>query len=133
MTALYSYVQGGGTLLIESCRQSGGGASPADEAITRLLKSLGFQLADLSADHTLLTDPFLFALPPDGFETGGQRQLQVGEGVIYSTYDYGRLWQGKQRDGKPGREVIRTAMEWGSNLVYYALNRRQRANASGGG
>jgi hypothetical protein len=131
MTALYNYVQAGGTLLIESCRRSGDDLSPADEAVTRLLKSLGFQMTDLGADQNLLTEPFLFAAPPDGFETSGSRQFLVGDGVMYSTYDYGRLWQGQRRNQPPGREAIRAGLEWGSNLVHAALLRRRRIEAKG--
>jgi hypothetical protein len=53
--------------------------------------------------------------------------VAVGEAAIFSTYDYGCLWQGEQRGGSASREAIRAALEWGSNVVAYAVSRRERA------
>jgi hypothetical protein len=131
MTALYEYVQGGGTLFIESCRQKvTDAAPPGDASFSDLLASMGISLEELPADHSLLTAPYLFAAPPPGFETGSAAQLLVGDGVVFSTSDYGCLWLGERRDGVASREEIRAAMEWGSNIVAYAAARR---NKMGGG
>ena len=120
------------------------GDPPADASFLKLLQSLGFNLQDwnppaqyspqggagglphsgLPPGQALLTDPFLFAAPPAGFETNGTPKLQFGEGVIFSTYDYGCLWQGEQRGRRPTREEIRAALEWGGNIVNYARERR---------
>jgi hypothetical protein len=35
------------------------------------------------------------------------------------------LWQGQQRDILPSREQIRSAVEWGANIIAYAAYRRQ--------
>lgn len=131
MQVLYDYVQGGGTLFIESCRRGvEDGAPPADAAFADMLASLGFALKDLD-DHPMLTEPFLFAAPPPGFETGDGAGVQVGEGVIFSTCDYGCLWQGQRRHGAASREEIRAALEWGSNVVACALERRRRVRGQG--
>jgi len=123
MQVLYDYVRDGGTLLVESCRRdvAANDPAPADAAFHELLSSLGFSLQALPAGHALLVEPFLFAAPPPGFDAGS---VQVGEGVIFSTCDYGCLWTGAQREGLPSRQKIRSAMEWGENIVAYALARR---------
>ena len=125
MNGLYTYLQGGGTVFIESCRQGlAAGDPPADAGFFGLLDSLGIRLEDVPPGHPLLTDPYLFAAPPPGFATEGERKLRAGDGVVFSNYDYGCLWQGERHGGPPTREEIRAALEWGSNLVAYAVRRR---------
>jgi len=127
MEALYAYMEGGGTALIESCRRdTTEGDPPADASFFTLMEDLGLQLNELRSDHRLLTEPFLFAAPPPGFETQGSPRLAVSDAVIFSTYDYGCLWQGERRSGSASREEIRAALEWGGNIVAYALERRRR-------
>ena len=54
--------------------------------------------------------------------------VALGDGVIYSTADYGCLWSGQGREGaRP--TTIRSALEWGTNIVAYALARQAKANA----
>jgi hypothetical protein len=130
MNALYAYLQAGGTILFESCRQATEGTDPpADAAFLDLLASMGVELETLPPDHRLLVEPFLFAAPPPGFETEGTPEILVGGGVFLSTFDYGCLWRGERRGGSASREEIRTAMEWGTNLLAYAAARRRQANA----
>jgi hypothetical protein len=130
MRALYDFVQGGGTLFIESCRRGiASGDPPADAAFGDALGSWGFATQPLASGHELLTEPFLFAAPPAGYETQGEPAVMVGDGVIWSTFDFGCLWAGEQRDGTPSREEIRSAVEWGANIVAYALARRQRVGS----
>ena len=134
MNALYAYLQEGGTVLIESCRHgTDGAAPPSDASFSDLLASLGVQLEELSPDHRLLREPFLFAAPPPGFEIEAEQQFLAGEGVLYSTYDYGCLWRGERRGRAATREEIRAALEWGGNIVAYALERRQAAARGSGG
>jgi hypothetical protein len=129
MNALYTYLQGSGTLFIESCRQDlRAGDPPSDAAFFGLLDSLGIRLEAVPPGHPLLTDPYLFAAPPPGFAAEGERKLLAGDGVVFSNYDYGCLWQGERHGGPPTREEIRAALEWGSNLVAYAVRRRKRKN-----
>jgi hypothetical protein len=125
MNALYTYLQGGGTVFLESCRQDLAAGDPlSDAAFFGLLKSLGVHLEPVPPGHPLLTDPYLFAAPPPGFAAEGDRKLLAGDGVVFSNYDYGCLWQGERHGGPPTREEIRAALEWGSNVVAYAVRRR---------
>lgn len=130
MTALYNFRQQGGTILYESCRRFVRTEAPGgDNSFRDLMGSLGIKLEALPADHRLLAEPHLFAEPPDGFETLGQPRLEVADGVIFSTYDYGCLWQGARRDRAASRNEIRNALEWGANIVQYAVSRAaERAN-----
>ncbi len=122
---LKSYVQQGGTLLIEPCRREQPAAnSPVLTSLSGLAGVLGDPLSDLVKGHPLLMNPHLFSVPPAGFEEGDAR-VQVGGGVIFSTCDYGCLWQGDRRSRAASREEIRTAEEWGENLLAYASQRRR--------
>jgi hypothetical protein len=131
MNVLYTYLQGGGTVFYESCRKgTAGGDPPADASFVDMLGSFGMQpLEALPApptpqtDYDLFSEPYLFTAPPDGFETEGSPAMQIGEGVITSKCDYGCLWQGERRSGPAARHEIRTALEWGCNLVSWALRR----------
>gem|GEM_PF-520526 len=126
MAGLYAYLQSGGTVFFESCRCDARDATadmPADASFLDLLASMGVHLQELAADHPLLNEPNLFAAPPPGFETGGAPRVLAAEGVVFASGDYGCLWQGNRRDRVATREEIRSAAEWGANLVAYALDR----------
>ncbi len=128
MTVLYTYLQGGGTLLLEVCRKITAAEAMA-AAFLDMLSSFGIKVADLPPDHSLLTEPYFFAVPPVGYDAVDTSSIKIGDGVIVSTYDYGCVWQG-ERHGQPAtREEIRAAHEWGTNLVAYALARRQAKSA----
>lgn len=122
INGLSNYIKKGhGTVLIEA------GNSDAAAVFMNFLDTAGLSIDSLSAGDRLLTEPFLFGVPPSGFETQGKPQVSAGEGVIFSTCGYGRLWQGERRGGPASREEIRTAVEWGGNIVSYALERQRRA------
>ncbi len=127
MNALYAFLQSGGTLFIESCRRAASsGEPPADASFLDLLASMGVQLKEVPPSHPLLTKPHLFAGPPPGFETEGEPKLMMGDHILLSYGDYGCLWQGERRGRPASREEIRAALEWGENLVAYALAQRQK-------
>ncbi len=125
MDALYAYLQSGGTIFAESCRQGVKETPPADDAFTSLWRTLGIRLEPLAEAHDLLRDPHLFASPPRGFVPASQEPgLHIGNGVILGGLDYGCLWRGVQQEGTPSRAAIRAAQEWGHNLLTYARRRR---------
>lgn len=125
--AIYNYHKNGGIILIESCRHDvNEGPSPAEASFNEVLASLGIQLKPLAAPHDLFNDPFLFAGAPAGFEDGDKGQLRIGDDIFFSTYDYGCLWQGEHRSRMAHREEIRTAMEWGANLITYAMKHNRK-------
>jgi hypothetical protein len=128
--ALYNFARNGGTILIESCHREGSTNPSSDALFTDLLDSLGVRPAVVGAGHELLQDPYLFSRPPVGYETSGSPVLRESGGILFSTHDYGCLWAGDQRTGPADRETIRSALEWGQNLLCYAANRRRRHAAS---
>ena len=132
MSLLYAYMQKGGTIFYESChRTSAEPVPPADAAVLDMLQSFGLSLEPLSAGHPLLTEPNFFAQLPDGFETMGAPTVQVADGVVFSTYDFGCIWRGERRGRKASRSEIRNGFEWGANLVAYARARKAELKAEG--
>jgi hypothetical protein len=127
MSAIYSFLQQGGTLFYESCRRGGVGEPAADGAFVEMVSSFGLQLQNVTLGHKLLQQPNLFGAPPDGYETRGQPKLQIAEGIIFSTYDYGCIWRAERRDRTASRSEIRNAIEFGANIVAYAVARQQLA------
>lgn len=134
MQALYEYLESGGTVFIENCWRSQG-APETESGIGPYLDALGFQLGELEKPNRLLSEPYLFSAPPPGYENeteGGSKIAIGGRGqypaVIYSRVDYGCLWQGERRAGPASRADIRAALEWGANIVDYALHRRRQAS-----
>ena len=126
---LKDFVRRGGTLLIEPCRRDHPeGNSPAGMALWNLANSLGSQLTPLTRGQPLLMSHHLFSAFPPGFESDNNPAVLAGDGIIYSTSDYGCLWRGDRRGRPASREEIRTASEWGENLLAYALQRKGLAN-----
>ncbi len=120
MNGLRNYVhRGKGTLLIESMD------AKAETSFMEFLKTTNMEPKPLPAGHSLLTQPYLFAVPPAGFESGDSVKLLFSEGVIFSTYNYGLLWQGERRSSPPSREILRAGIEWGGNIITYAMQRRR--------
>lgn len=128
LKGLYSYLQAGGTLFLESCRRAvTDAAPPSDASFLDMLASLGVSLEPVRAGHRLLTEPALFGMLPAGFETKSLAEVKLGGGVLFSTSDFGCLWQGERR-GRPGlRDEIRSALEWGANVLDFAAARRREA------
>jgi hypothetical protein len=129
MNGLFNHVtRGRGTLFIES------NDSAAKSSFLNILRDMGIKPEALQPGHHLLTYPYLFVAPPRGFETedapedapGDAPEVLVNDGVIFSTCNYGLMWQGEIRDDVPSREQIRSAIEWGSNIIAYARGRRRR-------
>jgi hypothetical protein len=125
ITGLRGYVQSGGTLFVEPCRRDDQAApnAPIYNSLLAMARSLGTQLAAPQRGDAILTTPHRFSAPPPGFEAQGE--FLVGGGVIFSACDYGCLWQGERRGALAAREEIRSAEEWGENLLAYAVKRRQ--------
>jgi hypothetical protein len=115
---LKAYLEGkNGVLLVESYLPPDV-ASPLEEMLAATGPGFG---PPPGPGHPLLAEPFMFAAPPPGAQPG---RIRVGDGVIFGTVDYGRLWQQGAGRIQPAREQIRAALEWGSNIVVYSANRR---------
>ena len=132
MNALYAYWQGGGVIFFEGCRAAQDGEPGADAMFKELLASFGVRLETMPATHALLATPNLFAQPPDGFETRGAPVLLAAERVIVSTFDYGCIWRGERRGRQATRGEIRNALEFGTNLIQWAVTQRIPTAAAAG-
>ena len=127
MTALYEYWQAGGVIFYESCRRDQSvGDPPADNTFIGLAHAFGLTLAPIERDHGIFAAPHLFAQPPLGYETQGSPKLQVADGVLMSSMDYGCLWRGERRGRPAQRSEIRDAQEWGANLIFWAAAEHKR-------
>ena len=117
---LRNYVRRGkGTLFIESIDPA------AERSFLKFLEATKMQPESLPAGHRLLTWPYLFAAPPLGYGNQDQSKFLVADGIILSTYNYGLVWQGGRQDRQASREEIRSAMEWGGNIITYAVERHR--------
>jgi hypothetical protein len=96
-----------------------------ETAVFDMLGSLGITLEPVTAGDALLTTPHLFAVPPGAEpDDADTPSLMTGGGVVFSRTGLGAAWRG-QRAGAPlTRAEIRTAHEWGENLIRYALARK---------
>jgi hypothetical protein len=120
MKGLRNYVvRRQGTLFIE------GVDAEAENSFLTFLREQELLPAAVEAGHPLLLKPHLFNEPPPGFEPQTQTRLLAGDGIIFSPFNYGLMWQGAGPEGPAGREQIRTAIEWGENILTYALERRR--------
>ncbi len=130
MNSLYAAIQAGATVFMEGCRrEQAAGASLIDGVFAEMISSFGIRMTELQAGSALFSEPNLFAVVPAGFETEDAPGFQVGDGLIVSANDFGCLWQGARRARPATREEIRTALEWGENLVQYALSRKKEISA----
>jgi len=107
--SLNAYFDEGKALIIEALD------TETQESCQALLDKL--KLAP-QKQEALFKEPFLFAEPPAGFDGN---HVQVWEQVIYSTSAYGLSWAGLTGTGMSSRSYIRTAHEWGVNLLKYCL------------
>ncbi len=118
-TVLHEYLKGSGCVVYEGHRQGSKVSDPpADKSFKDLAQSLGISLVGINGQDPLMQVPHFFAQLPHGFETQGDPNVEVSEdGVIFSAEDYCSLWAGKRRNSSATREEIRTAFEWGENIL----------------
>jgi hypothetical protein len=118
---LNNYLNSGGVLLVDAPAA----ATPLIEstyALAEQLKNPLKPLSELRRDHPLRTQPFLFAALP----MVNQRLIEIftAGGVILITGDLASAW-GIDKEFTLPRLVIRTAQEFGINILNYAWKRRQ--------
>ena len=111
ISTLKAFLEQDGLLFIEN------GDEAAAGSVSKLCEQLKINLKPVRKEHALLSAPWHFAEAPSGFTKEGD--LQAKDRVVVSSFNYGRLWFGEYTDGMPSRDVIRSAMEFGHNLVSY--------------
>lgn len=120
VTRLTAFLDDGGVILAEPCVAHGSHAKMT-EALTGLAQALGRDGKPVEAGHPLLTAAHVFSAPPPGTADG---TVLEAAGLVLSQADYACAWNGGAKGRLLNREAIRTAHEWGANLLAYALARR---------
>ncbi|RPI80250.1 MAG: DUF4159 domain-containing protein [Chloroflexi bacterium] len=130
MNAIYAYIQQGGTVLMENCTSDQKGKpEEINGYYMELAASYGIQIEEPLSGDPLVEEPHLFTILPGSPEAGQAPKILAGNGLIVSSLDLGCLWQG-ERDGSPvSREEIRSAVEFGENILLYAENRKRKVQA----
>lgn len=111
VSTLRDFLEQDGLLFIETCDKEAAGS------VSKLCEQLKISLKPVHKQHPLLSSPWHFAEAPAGFSKEGD--LQAKDRVVVSSLNYGRLWFGELDEGVPSREAMRSAMEFGQNLVTY--------------
>lgn len=86
----------------------------ADASCQAALQKLGVSPVALQKDNALLKSPYLFGNLPAGARGD---QVDFGDGVIFSRAGFALAWAGVFQDGGGSRELIRSAQEWGVNVI----------------
>ncbi|UCH43389.1 MAG: DUF4159 domain-containing protein [Dehalococcoidales bacterium] len=118
-TALSSFLELGGVILGEGCSEGEGEESlkAAREfglAFNQLANQLKCKLEAVQRGHPLLSTANIFSDVPAGAQSG---MLLEGGRMVYSGSDYGCAWQGGYKDSPLSRDIIRSSLEIGANIV----------------
>jgi hypothetical protein len=118
---LNTYLKTGGIILMDSPTNNEFLVGSIKHIITQELETDLHSWQELSRNHPLRSQPFLFAALPNI----NQSPVQVwqGGGIILVTGTLSNSWG--LDDGSLNRNDIRTAQELGINFLHFALCRRQ--------
>ena len=118
---LNTYLKTGGIILMDSPTNNEFLVGSIKHIITQELETDLHSWQELSRNHPLRSQPFLFAALPNI----NQSPVQVwqGGGIILATGTLSNSWG--LDDGSLNRNDIRTAQELGINFLHFALCRRQ--------
>jgi hypothetical protein len=120
LAALKQYLELGGVLLIDCLPD----ATKLIESVQALAQKLAHPLQPLTTmrHHPIRTCPFLFSALP----LVHQQPIQVfsSSGIVLIQGDIASAW-GLDDNLSVSRVVLRTAQEFGINLLHYAWQRRQ--------
>jgi hypothetical protein len=96
-----------------------------EQSITALADRLGLSLAEsgeITDDHPLRSQPFLFSQFP--YRQGHPIHVKNWDGLVLMVGDLSQCW-GRNATPAISREVMRSAQEWGINLLHFAAQRQQ--------
>jgi hypothetical protein len=114
----------GGTLMGEAID---GDKAFAEQFEELAKKKFGAKLQKIGPGHPLFVAHHVFPSIPAGAMESGQIGTDDEAGVILSTMNYGGAWQGKFSGKTAGtRETVRTAQEFGLNMIAWAYQRRRQ-------
>ena len=118
---LKTYLKTGGIILIDSPTNNEFLVESINNIITQKLETAWQAWQELSRNHPLRTQPFLFATLPNINQS--PMQIWQGGGIILVTGILSNAWG--LDDELLNRNDIRTAQELGINILHFALRRRQ--------
>ncbi|HPH97431.1 MAG TPA: DUF4159 domain-containing protein [Anaerolineaceae bacterium] len=116
INGLANYVRKGHGTLLMDCLDG-----DSFDAAKSIFTAAEFTFQNIPPRHPLLQSPYLFAVPPAGYQNG---ETLIADGIILTGSAPGLLWQGETAENPPTREQIRAAQEWGQNILQFALKRR---------
>jgi hypothetical protein len=96
-----------------------------EQSLAPIALKLGRSLAapgTLPEDHPLRYQPFIFGQLP--CRLGHPISVKTWDGLVLVVGDISRTWGGESALELP-REVLRSAQEWGINLLHFAVQRQQ--------
>ena len=105
--AIKDFIKDGKKILVEALDEK------AAESCQQILKDLGAKVSAVKGGDELLESVYLFSQAPEG--------VMVGKDVIYSEAGFSPSWAGKSAAGGLSRSDIRTAQEWGVNMLAHCL------------
>jgi len=108
---LQTYMEKGNKLFAEAIDNA------AEVSFNALFEKMERKLKPISKNSDLLTMPFLFAEIPSG---ASGKAVLADKLVLFSNAAYSLSWCGKGSDGAT-RSDIRSAHEWGINLISYLI------------
>lgn len=120
--SLTKFLDGGGFLFGNGCPQV-----PKNEfgfAFNDLATKLKRGLSQLKPDHPILRTHHPFSYPPQ--VSGEGRPMMIGDGLVYCDADYGCAWSGGGAKAGISREEIRSALEFGANVLIYGYRHRYK-------
>jgi hypothetical protein len=122
LDTLSQYLEAGGIILVEAPTDSADLVESLQTLITQQLDTPLKAWEELSRNHPLRTQPFLFAALP----IINQQPLQLwhGGGIILIMGELSAAW-GLDEELSLPRSDIRTAQELGINILHFAWHRRQ--------
>ena len=120
-SALGDYLKSGGVVFGEGCSEGSEEAAKGSKefglAFNQLASKLERKLEMVQRGHPLLSAVYVFSAVPDGAESS---MLLEGGGMVYSGSEYGCAWQGGYQEHPLPRDVIRSSIEIGTNIVIHA-------------
>lgn len=90
----------------------------ADTSFNLLFENLHVKLEPVALNNPLLKKPYCFLTAPEGNRGS---QVLLAKKVVYSTAGYALAWNGKVNGGSGSRSDIRSAQEWGINIIDFCL------------
>lgn len=109
---LHDYIASGRSVILEAMDNS------AEISFQPTLESLKISYSPLPKGHELMNTPYLFMTVPNG---ASGNHMTLSNKFVYTTANFGLAWSGKFATQPVSREEIRSAHEWGINLLHYCL------------